>query len=117
MNPSNNEKVQIFLNEIQVIDPMKLEMLLELRQIIFDVFPKSEERMMYGGILFSNASEFYAGLFVRKNHISLEFSKGFLMNDPDNHLEGGGKYRRHLKISTHTEIHNKKALYYIKQAI
>ncbi len=39
--------------------------------------------------------EDFGGLFVRKRHISFEFGKGFLMDDPNKILEGKGKYRRH----------------------
>ena len=38
------------------------------------------------------------------------------MQDPENSLEGGGKYRRHLKIFKYDDIKNKKVGYYIKQA-
>ncbi|MEO9885943.1 MAG: DUF1801 domain-containing protein [Balneola sp.] len=54
---------------------------------------------------------------MNKNHITLEFSKGFLMNDPDDVLEGSGKYRRHLKIKTYEDIENKDVTFFVKQAI
>ena len=38
------------------------------------------------------------------------------MSDPDNFLEGTGKYRKHLKIFQKEDIKNKKVEYYIKQS-
>ncbi len=69
---------------------------------------------MYGGIMFSLDGDL-GGLFVRKNHISFEFTEGFLMNDPKGMLEGKGKYRRHLKIRTLADIANKDVEFFVKQ--
>ncbi len=44
------------------------------------------------------------GVFVRKNHISFEFTRGFLMNDPKHILEGKCKYGRYLKIKAVDDI-------------
>jgi hypothetical protein len=54
---------------------------------------------------------------VNKNHITIEFSKGFLMEDPDSNLEGKGKYRRHLKILNEEDILNKNVAFFIRQAM
>lgn len=112
-----DDKVKIFLNEINIIDHKKSIILNSLRDIVLKNYPESKERMMYGGIMFSLNDEFYSGLFVRKNHISLEFGKGFLMNDPKNILEGGGKFRRHLKIRSEEDVLDKEVDFFVKQAL
>ena len=117
MKKSENKEVQKFLNEIKMIDAEKSDMLIEIRQVIFDSFPKTNEKIMYGGIVFFMNDEMYGGLFVNKEHITLEFSKGFLMEDPNSHLEGKGKYRRHLKIRTLDNIVNKTVSFFVKQAV
>lgn len=117
MIKSKNEKVQDFLDGIMMIDVEKYNYLIEMRDIVINIYPKTNERMMYGGILFSLDSEDFSGLFVRKKHISFEFSKGFLMKDPNKFLEGKGKFRRHLKIRTKEDIKNKKIEYFVKQAL
>jgi hypothetical protein len=117
MKHSENEDVQRFLEEIKFIDPYKYSVLMSLREILLMNFPRSNERIMYGGIMFSIESEFYSGLFHRKNHISLEFSIGFLMTDPNKFLEGKGKYRRHLKIRSNEDVLSKNVDYYVKQAL
>ncbi|MEE9449171.1 MAG: DUF1801 domain-containing protein [Ignavibacteriaceae bacterium] len=114
---SKNKKVQNFLDEIMMIDPEKHNPLLEMREIVYDVYPETNERIMYGGIMFSINFEDFSGLFVRQKHISFEFSKGFLMKDPNKFLEGNGKYRRHLKIRTNADIKNKKVIFFVKQAV
>ena len=114
---SKNKAVQKFLEEIDLIDTEKSNFLGTIREIIFNHYPKIEENIMYGGILFSINKEQISGLFVYKNHVSLEFGKGYLMSDPDGILEGGGKFRRHLKIKSVEEIELKSVDLFVKQAV
>ncbi len=114
---SNDKKVQNFLEEIRMIDFEKFEMLQELRKIVFDNSSDVKERISYGGIMFSHNSEDFGGIFVRKKHISFEFSLGINMKDPDNLLEGKGKFRRHLKIRSKADIEIKTTDNFVKQAL
>ncbi|HAJ95428.1 MAG TPA: hypothetical protein DCP02_04250 [Actinobacteria bacterium] len=59
----------------------------------------------------------FGGLFVRKKHISLEFSSGADMNDSYTILEGTGKFRRHLKIRSLADIENKTVDFFVKQSL
>lgn len=113
----DNKEVQKFLTEIKMIDAEKSDMLIELRQVIFDSYPKTDEKVMYGGIVFFMNDEMFSGLFLNKNHVTLEFSQGFLMKDPHNFLEGKGKYRRHLKIRTMDDIVNNDVRFFVQQAV
>ena len=116
MNKSEDNKVQSFLEEIMMIDDEKYEILQKLREIIFSNYPKTDERMMYGGIMFSLEDDF-GGLFVRKNHISFEVINGFTIYDPKKFLEGTGKSRRHLKIKSLSDIKDKEVEFFIKQVV
>ena len=116
MRKSKDDKVQKFLDEI-MIDSDKYNTLNAMREIVFKTYPKTDERIMYGGIMFSIDTEDFGGLFIRKNHISFEFSKGFIMNDPKILLEGSGKFRRHLKIKSIEDVWNKDVDFFVKQAI
>ncbi|MCP4703388.1 MAG: DUF1801 domain-containing protein [candidate division Zixibacteria bacterium] len=116
MKKSKDKKVHEFLEDVLMIDSEKYEIMQKLRKIVFDIFPKSNERMMYGGIMFSLEDDF-GGIFIRKNHISFEFSSGVHMDDPDNILEGKGKFRRHLKIRSMSDIKDKTVEFFIKQAL
>jgi hypothetical protein len=114
---SKDEKVQKFLDDIEVLDTEKHETLLKLRKMVFSHFSNAIEQIKYGGIVFLADDHLFSGLFVRKNHISLEFVHGSEMNDPKKILEGTGKLRRHLKIRCLTDIKDKNADFFIKQSL
>lgn len=114
MSKSNNPKVQEFLEQQMLGDHARYEVLDRLRRIVFEYYPKVEERMMYGGIIFSLKEDF-GGVFVYKNHVSFEFSYGYKLNDPGQLLEGGGKYRRHVKIKSLADIETKKVDFFVMQ--
>jgi hypothetical protein len=117
MKASKNDKVQKFLEELDLMDNAQLSLLNTIREIVLDTHPKAEEKMMYGGIIFFIDTEMFSGVFAYKNHISIEFSQGHLMSDPDKLLEGNGKYRRHLKLKTQEDIAGKQVVTFVKQAI
>ncbi|MCZ6594539.1 MAG: DUF1801 domain-containing protein [Bacteroidetes bacterium] len=114
MKISNDIKTQNFIDHIKVLDSTKHQILERLRAMVFDNHPKVRERMMYGGIIFSLTDDF-GGVFVYKNHVSFEFGYGYKLSDPEKLLEGGGKYRRHLKIRSMDDIEMKKFDFFIKQ--
>lgn len=114
MKDSHNHKVQELLKDIEIYDPDKFKLLMKVRDIVFHHHPKTEERVMYGGIMFSLAND-YGGIFVYKKHISFEFTNGITFEDPDKYLEGKGEFRRHLKLRLLEDVENKKISYYVKQ--
>ena len=113
---ANKATVQSFLEELSITEPDKFDLISTLRMMVLESYPKALEIFKYGGIIF-NLEEDFSGIFVYKNHISLEFSKGYTMKDENRILEGGGKYRRHLKIRSLQDIKDKKVAHYVKQAI
>lgn len=114
---SDNSKVREFLDKIKQEDIDKYHVLENIREIVFKICPETTERMMYDGIMLTQKSEDYGGLFVRKNHISFEFGNGILFEDPNKLLEGTGKYRRHLKIRPDGNLLNYDVEFFVKQAI
>ena len=84
--------------------------------MVLTIAPSSDEKVMYGGIIFTIPDRMFCGLFLRKNHISIEFDLGYLLEDTENHLEGSGKYRRHLKIFNNKDIEIKNAERFISQS-
>ena len=117
VSSSKNEKVQNFLNDLQAVDENMFDLIGEMRSIIFKTYPQVQEKIMYGGIIFSLDDEMFSGLFAYKSHVSLEFSNGYLMEDAYNHLEGKGKFRRHLKIVEKDDISTKDVEGFVKQAV
>lgn len=114
MKISTNKEVQDFIDKLPKTDPIKHQIVEKLRDIVFGNFPEVKERMMYGGIMFSIANDF-GGVFVYKNHVSFEFGNGYLFQDPEKHLEGKGKCRRHVKIKSLEEIKIKMVDFFVKQ--
>ncbi|PID57351.1 hypothetical protein CSB45_07450 [candidate division KSB3 bacterium] len=114
MKASDPQKVQDLLSDIEVIDPEKYDILMKLRDLVFTHHPDTKENVKYGGIMFSLSDDF-GGIFVRKKHVSFEFTAGNELNDPDKFLEGTGKYRRHLKLYSQEDIDSKKLAYYLQQ--
>ena len=116
MRKSNDVKTQNFIDSTKVIDHAKYQILIKLREIVFEHYPKVEEKFMYGGIIFSFKEDF-GGVFVYQNHVSFEFSLGYKFEDAQKLLEGKGKYRRHLKLKSIEDIETKKVDYFVKQSI
>ena len=116
MGKSTNEQVQNFLDDIIVVDPEKLIIIQKLREIVFSTDRGITERIMYGGILLSLEHDF-GGIFAYKKHVSFEFSNGFQMDDPNKILEGGGKFRRHIKVYCMADIETKMVASFVKQAL
>lgn len=115
MSTSSDQKVQAFLDNLQIVDSSKYELIQAARGILFEQYPDAQERMMYGGILFSLEEDF-AGLFAYTHHVSMEFGQGYLMNDPEKLLEGKGKYRRHIKLKPTDQLMMKKLPFFVAQA-
>ena len=114
MKKSNDIETQKFIDNIEILDSIKYQILNKLREVVFDKYPKVRERIMYGGIMFSLKEDF-GGVFVYEKHISFEFSDGYRFNDTENILEGKGKYRRHLKLKSLDDIETKKVDYFVRQ--
>ena len=110
-----DNKVERYLCELELVDLEKFETLQLIRNEVKRIYPNIDERMMYGGIMFSIVNEDLGGVFVRKNHISVEFTSGNIMDDPNKKLEGNGKFRRHVKIKDKSEIVAKELTFFIKQ--
>jgi len=114
---SLNIKVNEFLIDIQSTFPNKFETVEEIRQLFFKENPEIDEEIKYGGIAFNVSGQLIGGIFVYKQHISIEFSHGAQFTDSNDFLEGKGKLRRHLKIFDISDVKNKKINSYIKQSV
>jgi hypothetical protein len=101
--PSASESVTTFLTKLQTDDPRAFEIVEELRERVLRAHPAIDEEIKYGGIMFSLATT-CGGLYVSSKHVSFEFSSGYRMSDPEGVLQGTGKFRRHLKVTTVDEI-------------
>ena len=111
-----NPRINNFIQDLMFTDKDKGEILVSLRELLLKIAPNAKEKIKYGGLVFLSDKRLFCGIFIRKNHISIEFDRGAEMQDPDNLLEGSGANRRHVKIFQKEDINSKKAEYYIKQS-
>ncbi len=111
-----NPRINNLIQDLLFTDKDKGEILVSLRELLLKIAPNAKEEIKYGGLVFLSGKRLFCGIFIRKNHISIEFDRGAEMQDPDNSLEGGGTNRRHLKIFQKEDIESKKAEYYIGQS-
>jgi len=114
---SSNEKVNEFLIDIQTTFPDKSETVEKIRKIFLEENSEIEEDIKYGGIVFNVSGQLVGGIYLYKQHISIEFSDGAKFNDKSGLLEGKGKMRRHLKILEKNDLIGKNIRIYIKQAV
>ncbi|MGL1935037.1 MAG: DUF1801 domain-containing protein [Fibrobacterales bacterium] len=120
MKRSKDTQVQVFLDDKKGSNELHYKILQKLRTIVLDALPNVDERMMYGGIMFSleddlGNDEDFGGIFSSKKHVSFEFSQGYTLDDPKKKLEGTGKYRRHLKVKELSDITDKDVLFFVEQ--
>jgi len=116
MSANTNDPIESFIQDVLFIDEKQGENLVSLRKAILNISPDAQEEIKYGGLVFNVDAKLICGVFVRKKHISLEFSFGLMMTDSDGILEGNGKYRRHLKIFYKKDIKAKKVKSFVRQA-
>ncbi len=112
----SSEKIEQFLQDTKDISEEQYEIVVALREIISSINPTAVEEIKYGGLVFNIGKALINGIFTRKNHISLEFSFGVRFEDSNDHLEGKGKLRRHLKIVTINDIKTKDVANFVTQS-
>lgn len=112
-----NQRIKQLLQDFDAVNPELGKIIRSLRKTVLSIAPESVEKIMYGGIIFTIPDRMFCGLFLRKNHVSVEFDLGFLLQDKEKHLEGAGQYRRHLKILNKNDINTKKAENFISQSL
>lgn len=92
-----------------------------VRESALKACPDLVEKTMYGGTVFVLESvkpkALVCGVFFRKDYVTIEFSRGNEVDDANNLLEGEGKDRRHLKLSTVAEYEEKQTEDFIKKAV
>jgi hypothetical protein len=91
-----------------------------LDSLVMAVVPKSNKVAKYGGTLYTLKPEEkesqFCGVFPYKAHVQLSFAKGNELDDPDDLLEGGGKFRRHLNFTRLDEVDARVVTQFTKSA-
>jgi len=102
---------------IQSISTENYQIAVEVRDQYFSFDPNLAEDIKYGGLAFFREKKLLGGVFFYKEHISVEFSYGINLTDPDSVLEGKGKLRRHIKLRALEDIKAKNVGFFIEQAL
>lgn len=105
------------MDDIQSTFPDSFLVIENIRALFFKESNQLTDDIKYGGVVFNSADKLIGGIFLYKEHISIEFSQGASFSDPSKLLEGKGKLRRHLKIQNFDDIQAKNAYFFIKQAV
>ena len=114
---SENDRVDSFLEDLNVLSPEKLELILIIRSLFNKASKDLIEDIKYGGLVFNQSNVLIGGIFPYRQHVSIEFSNGVDFPDPEGLLEGKGKMRRHLKVFNTQDIEQKQADFFVKQAV
>lgn len=92
-----------------------------IKEMVGEIDPKVRYLPKYGGEVLAldpdDDGKFVGGIFSYKEHVSLEFSEGVSFDDPEAHLEGKGKNRRHLKFQTLEDVEAKGTRDFLERAI
>jgi hypothetical protein len=117
----SDDRVEALLRDIRAMDAQLHGIVQEVRAAVHDTAPAVTEKVMYGGIMFADdlgpVGASFCGVFAYRQHVSLEFGKGSDLDDRHGVLEGGGKYRRHIKLRTTAAIEEKHVRDYLRQAL
>ena len=115
MTHFGSSRVTGFMTDLLSESSERHEMVLQVRKLHFDADPELFEKIMYGGLVFFQGQELMSGIFLRKEHISIEFGRGSVLSDPDSVLEGKGKFRRHIKIRSLDDIAGKDVARFVQE--
>lgn len=111
-----NDRISKLLEDIRLLDPERFELVQALRKIIHGLDASITEEVKYGGFLFS-AEKPFCGVFSYAKHVSLEFGEGASLSDKFKVLEGEGKFRRHIKLTSASDITGKHVREYLALAL
>lgn len=111
------KSIASLLEDIRLLSEQRYLVSSAVRDLIQLRFKPVDEVIKYGGILFSSGGVQFCGLFVYKDHVSVEFGHGAAIKDPFGHLEGAGKLRRHLKLTDPADIEAKQLGQYLTLAL
>ena len=101
-------------------EAMQAEIVERLKAIVRRTDPGVAFVSKYGGTVVESRPGHpktqFCGVFAYQNHVSLEFTKGAQLHDPQKILLGGGKLRRHVKVARLSDIDAKRCEDFLRQA-
>ncbi len=113
---TKENSVEAYLQDVRNHSFEFHDMVLGIRTLFLELCPGLSETVRYGGIVFLKEKKLVGGIFVYKEHVSVEFSQGASFYDSEGILEGKGKYRRHIKLCGLEEIGEKRVGDFVEMA-
>lgn len=99
-----SQRIHDLLSDIRLASETHFQLVSQLRALIQKTVPTATDEVKYGGFLFSADGMPFCGVFAYSAHVSLEFGHGAAMSDPHKVLQGSGKLRRHIKLTSIEDI-------------
>ncbi|MFT4660784.1 MAG: hypothetical protein ACI8XB_001052 [Patiriisocius sp.] len=103
--PSSKREIHPdFLNHLKYKDQDLVELYIDLRKMVLEIYPEAVELLYHTYALTSvysvteKLSDAFCMIPIYTNHFNLGFNKGTLLNDPNKILQGSGKLIRHIRI-------------------
>ncbi len=101
---------------ISKLSPSNRKIVKNLRGIILKAVPNVEEAIKWGMPCYSQ-NGMICHIIPAKAHVSLAFSKGVGLTDPNSLLQGEGKKMRHIKLRSENEIKTKIIATWVREAV
>jgi NAD-dependent dihydropyrimidine dehydrogenase PreA subunit len=112
-NDKRSKEVDKFIANL---NPPFSEITKILRDLVFEMEPKMEEKIKWKRPVYSlNGDVCYIGVF--KKHIDFGFFNGVKLSDPKGILEGAGVCLRYVKIHDKKDIQEKQFKAFVKEAV
>ncbi len=112
-----DEQIEGFIHDLDMYSAEHARIVEEVRDIYSTIQPDIGEKFIYGGIGFFIDGRHVGGVYGNKKHVSIVFSRGNELSDPNGLLEGNGKYRRHLKAVVHNDVAAKAVRFFVAQVV
>ncbi len=72
----DNMSIEKLLADFDLMNPELAPVIRTLREMVLEIAPDAEEKVMYGGLIYQIPGRIFCGLFMRKQHVSVEFDRG-----------------------------------------
>lgn len=112
---SKDPKITKHLNDMIMFQGDMFLIIIKLREMILGLDLNMNEKVMYGGIMFTLGDVKQCSIYASKKHVSIEFGKGYMLENKNDALEGVGHTRRHIKLFTIDDIENKDISFFLNQ--
>ncbi len=101
-----------FLYLLEFKEPELIELFIDLREFVLDIYPDSNELLYHthaltaGFSITDRLTETFCVLPIYTNHMNLGLNKGTLLPDPHQLLKGTGNLMRHIPIAKREDYRN-----------